>query len=135
MTTEENNPKKLPEETPVIDFKENSPIANNEHDLLDDLQKDLNYPSNPEHQEGSNGNKTPKLENEDAIADNKIKDDPFGSKMLNDEDDDIGKNPMNDDGPSIPKADEGEAGYKKLIENRDKTLQQKEYTSDKGRNL
>ena len=126
MSIEQNNQKKLPEETPVIDFKEDSPIANNDHDLLDDLQKDLKDPSNPDPIEGSNGIKTPKLDDNDHFAVNPIKEDQFGDKILDEDDDAIGKNPIND-GPSLPKADEGEAGYKKLIENRDKTLQQKEY--------
>jgi hypothetical protein len=122
------NKQPVVDETPVVDFREEDkkdPIKNDDdHDLLEELQKEIKQePVNKTDHALALDDKNAKLTTE-------IKED---EGKLNDNDDPLEKEDLL--GNKQEKGDENEAAYKKLFENRDKTLQQKEYSDKQGRNI
>jgi hypothetical protein len=101
-----------PNETPVVDFKEEEKKAT----IVDDKGKEVTntLEEKPDPQDN--------LLNDNDIELNKEKD--FEEDKVFNDDDPIKNIPINTaNSPSI----DNESAYKKLIENKDKTLQQKEY--------
>jgi hypothetical protein len=121
MSANIDSQNKLPvvDETPVVDFREEDkkdPIKNDDdHDLLEELQKEIK----PEPAEKTDHAMT--LDDKNAKPTTEIKED---ERRDNDNEDPIEKEDLL--GDKQEKGDENEAAYKKLFENRDKTLQQKE---------
>jgi hypothetical protein len=125
MSTNIDSQNKQPvvDETPVVDFREEDkkdPIKNDDdHDLLDDLQKEIKQePADKTDHALALGDKKPTTEIKDDVGN------------LNDNEDPLEKEDLL--GNKQEKGDENEAAYKKLFENRDKTLQQKEYNDKQG---